>query len=124
MIYDLLDILSNICGLVGIMIFVYKMIRILRSRDNNEDWVNGIWFSGLIAFLIRLAGQLYHVGDMFKAVSEAQEPDINAVAGGLSRTALNSLTGLLILITLLILWGLVKGLITYRKAKEVQVHMR
>ena len=124
MIYDLPDILSNICGLVGITIFVYKLIRILKSRDNSEDWVDGIWFSGLIAFLIRLAGQLYNIGDMFKAVSEAQEPDLNAVAGGLSRTTLNSLKGLLMLTTLLILWGLVKGLITYRKTKAVQVHKR
>lgn len=59
---------------------------------------------------------------MFKAVSEAQEPDINAIAAGLSRTTLNSLKGLLIFTILLTLWGLVKGLITYRKAKAVQVH--
>jgi beta-lactamase regulating signal transducer with metallopeptidase domain len=123
-IYDLPDILSNICGLVGITIFVYKLIRILKSGDTNEHWVNGIWFFGLIAFLIRLAGQMYSIGNMFRAVSDAGQPDINAVAGELSRTTLNSLKGLIILTTLLILWGLVRGLITNRKTKEVQVHKR
>jgi hypothetical protein len=124
MIYKLPDIISNICGLVGITIFVYKLTRTLKSQDNSEAWLNGIWFSGLIAFLIRLAGDLYSTGDMFKAVSEAQEPDIRAVADGLSRTTLNSLKGLLILTSLLILWGLLKGLITYKKAKTVRVHKR
>ena len=118
------DVLSNICGLAGITIFVYKLTRIVKSRDNSQDWVNGIWFFGLIAFLIRIGGQLYNLGDMFKAVSEAQEPDINAVAAGLSRTTLNSLDGLIILTILLILWGLVKGLITYKKAQGIQVHKR
>jgi hypothetical protein len=122
LIYDLPDFLSNICGLIGITIFVYKMIRILRSGDNNEHWVNGIWFSGLIAFLIRLAGQMYSIGDMFRAVSKAGQPDMNAVAGELSRTTLNSLKGLIILTTLLTLWGLVRALITYRKTNAAQVH--
>jgi hypothetical protein len=122
MIYDLPDIVSNICGLVGIVIFIYKLITILKFRDYSEDWVNGIWFFGLVAFLIRLAGQMYNIGDMLRAVSEAGQPDINAVAGGLSRTTLNSLKELLILTTMLLLWGIVRALITYRKKKEVQVY--
>lgn len=66
MIYNLPDILSNICGLVGITIFVYKLTRILKSQDNSEDWLNGIWLSGLTAFLIRLAGELYDIGICLK----------------------------------------------------------
>jgi hypothetical protein len=122
MIYDLPDIVSNICGLVGLTFFVYKVTRILKSRHSGEDWVNAIWFFGLIAFLIRLAGQLYNLGDMFKALSDAGQPDINAVAAGLSKATLNSLKGSLILTTLLILWGFVKGLATFRKPKAVQVN--
>lgn len=69
-VYDMPDILSLICGLVGIAIFVYTLIRILKSRNDSADWVTGIWFSGLIAFLIRLPGQLYNIGEMFEALSE------------------------------------------------------
>jgi|GEM_PF-6714149 len=104
------------------MIFVYKLTRILKSHDNNEDWLNGIWFAGLLAFLIRLAGQLFNLWNVFNAVSEAKQPDINAIAGGLGRITLNSLKGLLILITLLALWGVIKGLLTYKRAKAVPAH--
>jgi hypothetical protein len=124
LIYYLPDIFSNICGLVGILIFVYKLTKILKSHDNNEDWLNGIWFAGLLAFLIRLIGQVYNLWDMFNAISDAKQPDVNAIAGGLSRITLNSLKGLLILTILFTLWGLVKRMITYRKAKAVQVHKR
>jgi hypothetical protein len=113
------DILSDICGLVGIVISAYKLIRIIKSRDISGDWLNGIWLSGLIAFLIGLIGQLVYIADMFEAVSEAKEPDINAIADGLSKATLNSLNGLLILTILIMCWGLLKGLITYRKTREV-----
>jgi hypothetical protein len=124
LIYHVPDILSNLCGLVGIMIFLYKLTRILKLHDNNVDWLNGIWFAGLLAFLIRLAEQLYLLWDMFNAISKARGADVNAIVGGLSRITLSSLKGLIILITLLILWGLLKGLITYRKTKAAQVHKR
>jgi len=122
MIYDLPDILSNICGLVGVIIFIYKLIRIFKLQDYRQDWINGIWFLGLIAFLIRLAGQMYSLGDMLAAFSEARQPDINAVVGGLSRITLNSLKGVLILMTLLMLWGTVRALLTNKKRKALQVH--
>ena len=124
LIYDVPNILSNICGLIGISIFVYKLIRMFKFRDNGGTWTNGIWFAGLIAFLIRLAGQMYHIGDMFNAVYEAQDPDLNVIAGGLSIGIFSSLKGLFILTTLLIFWGLVKGLITYRKAQALKVQKR
>lgn len=118
--YDIIDILSNIFGLVGIAICIYKLIKIIKSNDISGDWVSGIWLCGLIAFLIRLTGQLFFIMKMLRAVSEAKEPDINTVADGLSKATLNSINGLLILTILLIFWGLVKGLITYRKVRIIQ----
>ncbi len=115
MINDIANILSNSCGLAGIFICIYKLIKIFESKDISDDWLNGIWLSGLIAFLIRLAGQMLNIADMFRAVSDANRPDINSVAVSLNKATLNILNGLIILIILLILWGLLKGLITYKR---------
>ncbi len=112
---EILDILSKICGLVGIVICIYKLIKIFNFKDFSDNWLNGIWLSGLIAFLIKLAEQLIRLAHVFNAVSEAKEPDINAIAGALSEVVLNVLNGLITFTILLILWGVLKGLITYKK---------
>lgn len=114
MINNILNILSNICGLVGFIICIYKLIRIFKSKDAGDNWLNGIWLSGLIAFLIRLSGEFFTIKNMFLAISEANRPDIKAIATTLSNSVLNTLNGLIILITLLILWGILKGLIKYK----------
>lgn len=122
MIYVLLELLSNIFGLAGITIFVYKSIRLFKSQDTSDNWVKGIWFFGLLAFLVRLCAALYNLAFMLKAVSEAVEPDINAIAESMSMITLNTLKGLTIFTILLILWGMIKGIIAYKRQRAVHVH--
>lgn len=121
MIYDTLSI---ICGLMGIVVFVIKLVRIVRSSDPGTDGLNGVWLCGLVGFLIGAIGQVLSIKVIFEGVDETGQPDFNAIASDISRSTIYSLTGLLVLTILLILWGLLKGLITYKKIRAVAAHNR
>src|SRR5690348_11359744 len=106
-----LTFLTIIFGIVGLVIWMYKLISIIKFEDISGNWLTGIWLSGLLAFLIAFIRLLSDISDIFAGISEAERPDINAIAGGFGKAISSSLSGLIILTILLLLWGLLKGLI-------------
>jgi hypothetical protein len=97
------------CGITVVLISLFNL------RDRNARYLNGILLLGSFAFLIRLFELLIRFSDMFKAISLAEIPDIQAIAIGLSELMLFSLNGLTVLIISLIFWGTIKAILTIKK---------
>ena len=107
-----------ICGVLVLLISIYKIVRILGANDISKRYLNAIWLLGLLAFLIRMVGQLMFMSEMFYAFAIAEIPDQSAVAYGLGESMLYSLSGLAVLIIALMFWGLIKALIVLKMLKD------
>jgi hypothetical protein len=108
-----------ICGVLVLFVSIYKIVRILGANDISKKFLNAIWLLGLLAFLIRMVGQLIFMSEMFYAFAIAEIPDLSAVANGLSESMLYSLSGLAVLIISLMFWGLIKALIVLKLRKTI-----
>jgi|WetSurMetagenome_2_1015567.scaffolds.fasta_scaffold06539_5 hypothetical protein len=100
-------------GLLTICISLFKMIRIYRSESPEKISLDIIWLLGLLAFLLRLLEQIIRIGSLCKAVSQVSSPeniDVLLVFKGIGDIAYYSLTGFIVLIVSLILWGSLKGI--------------
>lgn len=109
-----------ICGLLVLFISIYKIVRIMGANDLSKKYLNAIWLLGLLAFLIRMVGQLMFMSEMFYAFAIAEIPDLVAVANGLSESMLYSVSGLAVLIISLVFWGLIKALIVIKMPKTIR----
>jgi uncharacterized membrane protein len=119
MTYGLTIVPVAICGLLVLFISIYKIVRILGANDLSKRYLNAIWLLGLLAFLLRIVGQLMYMSEMFFAISIAEVPDLSAVANGLGKSMLYSLIGLAVLIIALMFWGLIEALIVLKTPKTI-----
>ena len=108
-----------ICAVLVLVVSIYKVVRILSANDISKKFLNAIWLLGLLAFLIRMVGQLIFMSEMFYAFAIAEISDLSAVANGLSESMLYSLSGLAVLIISLMFWSLIKALIVLKMPKTV-----
>jgi hypothetical protein len=109
-----------ICGIIIILIALYKAYKIFKTNDLSNDYLNSIWLLGLLAFLFRLSELLIRFSDTFNAISLAKEPNISAIAYGFSELMVFPLNGLAVLIISLIFWGFLKGLLVLKKHMGVK----
>ena len=75
-----------ICAVLVLVVSIYKVVRILSANDISKKFLNAIWLLGLLAFLIRMVGQLMFMSEMFYAFAIAEISDLSAVANGLSES--------------------------------------
>jgi hypothetical protein len=107
-------------GLILVSLFVYKTIKICKSKNPSNIGLHGIWLLGLLAFLFRLLEQTFRIGAIFDTLLKVSEPkNINAdVVLKDFGDALNyQLSGLMILILSLIFFGTLIGLRNVRSQK-------
>jgi len=104
-------------GILVVLISIYKIVKIFRTNDISNKYLNAIWLFGLLGFLYRLFEQLIYLSNIFADISSAKDPDISAIADSFSEAMLYLSNGLAVLIISLILWGTIKGLIILRSHK-------
>jgi uncharacterized membrane protein len=107
-------------GLIIIILFVYKTIKVCRSQKPDKIGFHGIWLLGLLAFLFRLLEQILRIVstlDALSKVSESKNINTEVVLKDFSNTINYQFSGLVILILSLIFWGILIGLRNLRSQK-------
>jgi hypothetical protein len=106
-----------ICGLLIILIAIFKAIKISRSSNPGLIDLNAIWLIGLVSFLIRLLELIVNLGNMLDAMALAEDLNTSLVYRSFSNVAFYSVSSFIVLILSLIAWGSLKGLIRYKLSK-------
>jgi biopolymer transport protein ExbB len=102
-------ILSVISGSL-VIVFTSLKIKKIQSVDPNTVNLFEIWTFGLLALLFGFMGQVIGMANMFDAIELSGEITPTAVADGIKQAMWNTVTGLLISIISVILWGIVNGI--------------
>lgn len=107
---EIIGILKILCGLAAFILAIVKGVRIFRINNPETIGLFGIWFFGLLAFLLGLLGQSVQMVSVFDEIAQVGDVSASIVADGISKSSSHTISGLLILIISVILWGIVKGL--------------
>ena len=112
--YGVSSIPLIIFGILVVLTSIYKIVKIFRTNDVSNKYINAIWLFGLLGFLCRLFEQLIYLSNVFVQISSVKDPDISLIADSLSDVMLYLSNGLAVLILSLILWGIIKALVVLR----------
>lgn len=105
---EIVGIIKILLGIIAIGISLFKGIRLVKARNPETIGLFGIWFFGLLAFLFGLLGQTLQMIGVFDSIRAVGDVSASIVADGISKSSNHTISGLMILIFSIFLWGVVK----------------
>jgi hypothetical protein len=114
---EIIGLLKILCGLAAFIVAAIKGVKVIRISTPETIGLFGIWFFGLLAFLLGLLGQSIQMISVFDEISQIGDVNASIIADGISKSSSHTASGLLILIISVIFWGIVKGIQNSRMKK-------
>lgn len=102
-------------GLLLIVLSIIKLVKILYTNNPSDVGLFAIWLIGILTFLTGLLNQVINIRKTFEVIAQVGDVNASLVADGISQTYSTTISGLLILIVSLIIWGVLK---TIRDSKK------
>lgn len=98
------------CGLIVLIVGYIKLWKLRKTVHPEAIGIFGIWLMGIIGFLLGVFGQILAIIKTFDAIAMAGDISPSIVAEGIKGSYQSTITGLVVLIISLIVWGILNGI--------------
>ena len=98
------------CGLIVLIVGYIKLWKLRKTGRPEAVGIFGIWLMGIIGFLLGVFGQILAIIKTFDAIAMAGDISPSIVAEGIKGSYQSTITGLVVLIISLIVWGILNGI--------------
>ena len=96
-------------GIIVIIVGYIKLWKLRKAEYPELIGIFGIWLMGIIALLLGILGQFLATMRTFDIIQKAGDINASLIAGGMKIAYNSTLTGLVVLIISLIIWGILRG---------------
>lgn len=102
-----------------LLITVLKTMKIYKSETPNQIGLMGIWFLGLLSFMVSIVSFMLSMLEAFDTIQAMGEISPAGIAGGIKYATLNITQGYLIFLVSIIIWGILKGILNNKIRKTL-----
>lgn len=102
-----------------VFITLYKLYRISKLAKPKKESIFIIWLLGLLTFLSGVLNQIFNIRNTLEAIESSGEINATILSSGLNDSYKTTVSGLIVFMLSLILWGIVKT-IQDRKGYETE----